>query len=176
MKKAYFWSWLPYLAAIIIVPAVYDRLENPMMYTPPASSPPITVYASGSNYTMTNSSAAVDFSGIDPVVTLTEPGTYMIFARVRADYVGATFLASRTASFKLRRTNNTAADITNSSTSFRTNVITALTSTAQVLDLPVATYTTTNSNDIITIYADVSTLPTLGSFEVSEASIVAMKI
>lgn len=103
MKKAYFWSWLPYLAAIIIVPAVYDRLENPMMYTPPASSPPITVYASGSNYTMTNSSAAVDFSGIDPVVTL-------------------------------------------------------------------------NSNDIITIYADVSTLPTLGSFEVSEASIVAMKI
>ena len=46
-----------------------------------------SVYASGTAYSVTNSSAAVDFGTTDPSLTLTLPGTYLLFARVDVDKV-----------------------------------------------------------------------------------------
>lgn len=137
---------------------------------------PLTVYAAGTAYQLTNTSALLNFGTTDPTLVLTSPGVYLLFGRVRVDYTGATFAAVRTGTLKLRRTNNTAADVANSSTQFLTDIITTLTYTLDVIDLPPVVYTTTNSDDSLSIFGDISTVPTAGSIDTVEASIVAVKI
>lgn len=136
----------------------------------------LSVYASGSAYSLTNTSALLDFGTTDPSLTITEAGTYLLFARVRYDYNAATFAAVRTVTSKLRRTNNTAADVSNSSASWKTDIITTLTYTAVIHTLPVVSYTTANTDDVIQLWGDVSTVPSAGSLDAVEASIVALKI
>lgn len=134
------------------------------------------VYASGTAYSLTNTSTALDFGTTDPSVTLTQPGTYIIFSRANLKYAGATFAASRTVTLKLSRTNNTAADLTNGSTTFLTDIITTLTYTAGIVQLPPVLYTTSNDSDIITIKGDVSVVPTAGSLDVTAAEIIAIRL
>jgi hypothetical protein len=85
-----------------------------------ANANPLSVYAAGTAYQLTASDAALDFGTTDPSLTLTKAGTYLLTARVRLDYNGATFSAVRTATLKLRRTNNTAADLSNGSAAAKT--------------------------------------------------------
>lgn len=134
------------------------------------------VYASGTAYSLTDTSAALDFGTTDPSVTLAQPGTYIIFSRANLKYTGATFAASRTVTLKLSRTNNTAADLTNGSTTFLTDIISTLTYTAGVIQLPPVLYTTTNDSDVITIKGDVSVVPTAGSLDVTAAEIIAIRL
>lgn len=136
----------------------------------------LAVYAVGTGYSLTNTAAALDFGTTDPSLTLSAPGTYLILARAKIDYTGATFAAVRTITLKLRRTNNTAADLTSGSTTFLTQIITTLTFTAGVVSLPPVIYTTTNANDAITIFGDVDTVPTAGSADISAAEIVAIRL
>lgn len=136
----------------------------------------LSVYASGTAYQLTNTSALLDFGTTDPTLTITSAGVWLILARARIDYTGATFAAVRTGTLKLRRTNNTAADLANSSGSFLTDIITTLTYTLAVIDLQPIIYTTTNSNDVIELWGDISVVPTAGSIDASEASIVAIKL
>lgn len=135
-----------------------------------------TVYAAGTAYQLTNSAAALTFGTTSPSLTLTKPGTYLLLARVRADYNAATFAAVRTLSFKLRRTNNTAADVTGAATSFLTQIITILSFSAGSIVVPPALYTTTRTDDAITIFGSVNTLPTAGTVDVTEAEIIAIPI
>lgn len=134
------------------------------------------VYASGTAYTLTNTSTALDFGTTDPSVTLTQPGTYLIFSRANLKYTGATFAASRTVTLKLSRTNNTAADVTNATATFLTDIITTLTYTAGIVQLPPVLYTTSNDSDVITIKGDVSVVPTAGSLDVTAAEIIAVRL
>jgi hypothetical protein len=136
----------------------------------------LSVYAAGTAHQLTNTSELLNFGTTDPSLTITSAGVWLILARVRIDYTGSTFLAVRTGTLKLRRTNNTAADIANSSCQFLTDIITTLTYTLDVIDLPPIIYTTTNANDIIEIWGDISVVPTAGSIDASEASIVAIKL
>ena len=135
-----------------------------------------TVYAVGTAYSLTNAQAALDFGTTDPSITLDKPGTWLIFAKAVLDYNGATFAASRTATLKLRRTNNTAADVTGASVAVKTDIITTLTYTMVDVAIPPVIYQTNNSNDIITIFGGLDTAPTAGSLDASSASIVAIKI
>lgn len=137
---------------------------------------PLTVYAAGTAYQLTATPALLNFGTTDPSLTLTSPGVYLLLARVRVDYTGATFAAVRTGTLKIRRTNNTAADIANSTIQFQTEIITTLTYTLDVLTLPPIVYTTTNSNDVLEIWGDISVVPTAGSLDTVEASLVAVKI
>lgn len=141
----------------------------------PLSSNPLSVFAAGTVYTLTNAAAAVDFGTTDPALTITAPGTYLITARARIENVGATFAATRLLTLKLRRTNNTAADLTNGAALFNTPVITALTSTLTTLTWSV-TYTTANSDDAIAMFALIGTVPSAGSCTIDEASIVAVRL
>ena len=136
---------------------------------------PLTVYAVGTAYALTNTPAALDFGTTDPSLTLTAPGTYRITGFINLKYNGATFAASRVVTVKLRRTNNTAADITNGSVTLDTDIITTLTYTFSTVTWEVI-YTTTNSDDAITIFADVGTVPTAGSLDAVAASIVAHRL
>lgn len=141
----------------------------------PLSSNPLSAYAAGTVYTLTNASAAVAFGTTSPSITITAPGTYLITARARVENVAATFAASRLLTIKLRRTNNTAADVTNGAALFNTPIITLLTSSLIALTWS-TTYVTTNSDDVIAMYALIGTVPSAGTCTIDEASIVAVRL
>ena len=134
---------------------------------------PITVYATGTAYTLTAVDAAVTFGTVSPAIVLTTVGKWRLTARIKIGYVGATFAAVRTITLKLRRTNNTATDVTDTSTTWATEIITTLTYTGEVLILPEVTYDTANLDDALTIYAVIDVVPTAGSIQIQEASIFA---
>jgi len=135
-----------------------------------------SVYAAGTAYQLTATPALLDFGTTDPSLTLNSPGTYLLLARARIDYTAATFAAVRTVTAKLRRTNNTAADLTGASASLLTSIITTLTFSLGHLVIPTVIYTTANSNDIIQLFGSVSVVPTAGSIDATEAEIIAIRL
>lgn len=136
----------------------------------------LSVYGAGTAYQLTATAAKVDLGTTDPSLTITAAGTYLLLAQFRIDYTGATFAASRSVTMKLRRTNNTAADITNASTSLGTAVVTTFTGTFDTGVIWIPVYVTANANDVIEMWGSVSVVPTAGSLDVVNASIVALKI
>lgn len=136
----------------------------------------VTVYAAGTAYSLTNTAAALDFGTTDPSVVINKAGTYMLTARVNLEYAGATFAANRTVTIKLRRTNNTAADLTNATTALGTNIVTTVNGVLAIVNIPVVIYTTTNTDDAIAVYGDVSVVPTAGALNATEANIVAVRL
>jgi hypothetical protein len=137
---------------------------------------PLSVYASGTAYQLTNTAALLNFGTTDPSLIISSPGTWLILAQARIDYTGATFAAVRNVTLKLRRTNNTAADIANSPAGFKTDIITTLTYTAQLVKIPALVYVTTNSDDVLEVWGSIDTVPTAGSIDAVEASLVAVKL
>lgn len=135
-------------------------------------------YGAGTAYQLTNSAAAINLGTTDPEITLSAAGTYLIFGHARIDYNDAQFSSTqRTVTIKARRTNNTAADITNSTASFKTLITTdSQKYTACVLHLPVVQYTTTNDDDVVALFGVISALPSNGSVDIEEAAIQAIKI
>lgn len=136
----------------------------------------LSSYAAGTAYTLTAVAAALDFGTTDPSITVNKAGTYAIRGKVTLNYTGATFAAGRTVTLKLRRTNNTAADLTNGTTTVITAIVTTVTATFMVVELPEVIYTTALLTDIITIFGDVSVVPTAGTFDADSASIVATRL
>ncbi len=152
--------------------------ENPAsLGTTIISGIKVSTTAAGTVYTLTNTAAAVDFGTTDPVIVLTKPGRYLLIARVTLNYVGATYAAERTVTLKIRRTNNTAADV---ETSVQQTAIITTTTAVHGTFFIVAAYDTTNTTvgsvgtDSLTIFADVSTVASAGSETVSAASITAI--
>jgi hypothetical protein len=135
-----------------------------------------SVYAAGTAYSLTATSAALTFGTTSPTLVIPAAGTWMLFSSVRYDYTGATFAASEAVTTKLRRTNNTAADLTNGSVGWQTDIITTLSYTAIQATLGPVIYTTANANDSISIFGDVANLPSAGSLDAVEANIVAIRI
>lgn len=133
-------------------------------------------YSSGTPYTLTTTSAKVDFGSSDPVITIPAAGTYLIFTNLKVEYVGATTLVAQALNFKLRRTNNTASDLSNAATTFNVPVITLLTQTGGDCDIAPVLYTTTNSNDVIELWGQRGGNVSVGSLQVGEASVVAVRI
>lgn len=132
-------------------------------------------YASGTPYALTNVSAALDFGTADPSITILEPGRYSIRARVHIKANAATVVAE-TLSLKLRRTNNTPADIAETPTTFFPPAITTSTHSVAVIELPEVIYETLNSDDVLTIFGNVSATLGAGTLDAIEASIVAIRI
>lgn len=137
---------------------------------------PISVNASGTAYTLTATQAAIDFGTTDPSITIANPGKYLISARVQVRLAGATFAATKEVTTKLRRTNVSAADITGSSSSVPTGVTTTQTGLLAVFNLPEVFYETSRSDDVIKLFSAVETLPSAGSVQITEASIMARRI
>jgi hypothetical protein len=123
-----------------------------------------STYGAGTAYALTATPAAIDLGTTDPVVTIPTTGTYTIRGSVQLLYNAATFAGNQTVTLKFRRTNNTAADLTNGTIATTTQIITALTYTYGVFPLPQISYNGT-AGDIITIFADVSATPGAGSLD-----------
>lgn len=139
------------------------------------TSNPLSVYAAGTAYSLTNSAAAVTFGTTSPALTITAAGAYLIIARFKLLYNGATFAANQTITSKLRRTNNTAADLANASATVTSSIITTITGLCSDQTIA-AIYATTNTNDSISLFSSIGTVPAAGSLDVSEASIVAIRL
>lgn len=131
-------------------------------------------FAVGTAYSITATPAALDFGTTDPSVTLSQAGTYLIIGRVKQDYNAATFAAVRTTTFKLRRTNNTAADLTSGSVTAKTMIITGISGTFIDQTWSVL-YTTSNTDDAIALFGSIDVVPTAGSLDAVEASIIAVR-
>ena len=140
------------------------------------ASNPLTAYGVGTAYSLTDTAAALVFGTTSPNLTINLAGTYLLLAHLTLNYNGATFAAVRNATTKLRRTNNTAADLTSSSVALKTDIITTLSYTMARFMLPPIIYTTANADDIISIFSSLDTVPTVGSLDVVDASIMAMRM
>lgn len=140
----------------------------------------LSAYASGGSYDLDATPQILDFTTTDPELTINEAGTWMILARARVDYFFATYAADdNDFHLKLRRTNNTAADLSNGQANFKMRDVTTAYFTAGVVNLPPVFYTTTNVDDNIELWGWLDTLPDndpLGVIRVYEAEIVAIKI
>jgi len=147
---------------------------NSFVYLSPNNT--LTSYASGTAYNLTNSGALLAFGTTSPSLTINARGTYIINARVNLKYNAATFALNQTVFLKLRRTNNTAGDVTNSSTTIPLRITTTLTDSAGVIMLPPIVYTTNNINDVIELWGFVSATPSAGSLQATEASILATRL
>lgn len=144
-----------------------------------ASRPaPLTfaTYAAGTAYQLTATPALLNFGTTDPTITLTQAGTYLLSAHVNLLYNAATFAAVRTVTLKIRRTNNTAADVANSPLVLSTAIITTQTYTFAAVALPQVLYTTANTNDALELFGDVSVVPSAGSLDAVGASILAVRL
>ncbi len=151
----------------------FDKLEPDLQTL--ANLAAQTVYAAGTAYQLTNTAAALVFGTTSPTFAFAQAGTYSVRARVRLDYNAATFAAVRTVTLKLRVTSGTPADVADSSCAVKTQIVTTLTGTFIVVELPevIATFA---ALDELTIFASVNTVPSAGSLDAVEASIVAQQI
>ncbi len=139
---------------------------------------PLSIYAAGTAYSLTNAQAALTFGTTSPSLTLTGAAglVFLLFARANLKYNAATFAANQTATLKLRRTNNTAADLTGATSTATLRILTTLTDGAGVIVLPPTIYTTAGTNDAVSIFGAVSTAPAAGSVDVTESEIVAVRL
>lgn len=143
--------------------------------SPPPTSNVKSVEAAGTAYSLTNTAAAAAFGTTSPSITIDQPGTYLIIASANLLYNAATLAAVRTATIKLRRTNNTAADIAGMTRDIKTGIITLLTYTMDNVQL-IGSYTTANSNDVLSLFGSLDVVPSAGSIDLTQASIIAIRL
>lgn len=136
----------------------------------------ITSYGVGTAYSLTNTQAAINLGTTDPVIVVDVPGTYLIQAQAHLSRAGATVVAE-TASIKVRRTNNTPADLSPAPV-IDLPVSTTLTDTLGLFVIPPFIYRTANINDALSIFGAVSAALGAGTIDVTAlgTSIVAVRL
>ena len=158
-----------------------------LTYVASALAPPAnqkSYNGSGTAYQITNTSNSQVSMGTGGAaqVDIDKAGVYYIQAELVVDYNGATFAAVRSLTTKLRRTNNSSADISGASKVIKTRIVTTETSTFAVITLS-AYYTTTSAviaatpvPDSIALVASIDTLPTAGDIRVVSCMIRAHRL
>jgi len=141
----------------------------------PAQSP-LAARATGVAYTLTAVNAKIDFGTTDPSLTITAAGTWAINGVIKIDVTGATFAANQTVTLLVRRTNNTAANIASTTSTFTLPIMTLATQTVAFIPVNEVFYTTALANDVLELWADVSALPAVGSITVEAAYITAVRV
>lgn len=136
----------------------------------------VTAYGVGTPYAFTNTAAAIDFGTTDPAIVLDKAGTYQIYGQVNLAYNGATVVAE-TATIKVRRTNNTAADLS-AVVVLDLPVATTLTHTYGIFQIPPFIYTTSATDDVVTLFGNVSAALGAGTIDATAigTSLVAVRL
>jgi hypothetical protein len=152
---------------------------NGVFYASSAGLCPIntnfTSYASGTAYTMTITPTQLTFGTTSPGITIQNAGTYMISSTTGVKYNGITYAGAQTINLKLRRTNNTPADLTNGGRTVEMPIAAAAFTDGEVMPTPAVIYTAT-AGDIIQLFGSVSALPGVGTVQTDSAEIVAIRI
>lgn len=129
----------------------------------------------GTGYTLTTSAAAIVFGTQSPAITLTQAGTYLIHGYFGVSANALTNAAYLAVNGGFRRTNNTAANLTNISV-LGVPPLTAITNILSTVVLPALFYTTANTDDILTLQASYSGTIGSGGLLSANASIKAIKL
>lgn len=126
-------------------------------------------YASGAAVTLTNTATGLPlaFATSSPIVTLPYPGLWKVYGGIQLAYAGATVVAE-TAALKMIRLNNSSVLLTGSYTVIDLPAATTLTYTYGTVNLPPVYYYTYNANDVVTLAANVSAAPGVGSITVEQ--------
>ncbi len=137
----------------------------------------VSTYSASGTYSFTTTSATIAIGTSSSTITIPNPGTYRINAMANLRYTGATFAANQFVTLNLYRQNNTPGVVANSQTQEETQIsVGALTNQFGQFSLPDIIYTTTNSNDILSLHGSISATPGAGSFDATEANILAIRI
>jgi len=178
------------LLGVLVVPYGYDNAGNPGASAITADNIPagttnwmmnaslatnFTVYATGTSYNLTATPALLGFGTITPSVTIAIAGTYAVKGTANFTYSGATYAGSQTATIKLRRTNNTPADLPNGSRTATLRIITSITDGAGVNTTPEVIYTA-SAGDVIQLFGSVSATPSLGNVVCDSAEIICKRL
>lgn len=151
------------------------------LFSPPPSNTSVTYFAdgTGTNYTLTTSTAPIVFGTTNPAITITLPGTYLVLAWFIPYCAGVTNLAMGQNAIicSLNRTNNTPVALVSEFTPINTQAImTVYNGALGTVELPPYLYTTLNTTDILTINSRYSGALSAGSFGVGHANITAVKL
>lgn len=133
------------------------------------------VVAAGTAYTMTATYGSITFGTTSPILTIANAGTYAIYVDVQLNLVGATYVTYDSASIKLRRTNNTAADLAGSTFGTFIPTISTITAVGPYLHVGPIKYTTTGTTDTITVQGALGSLPSAGSVTATAVTITAIR-
>jgi hypothetical protein len=153
-----------------------NTINIPVYSTVNVASDSREAHGTGTAYSLTTTSAKVTMGTTSPVVTLPASGTYLLLSNLKMDYAGLTTIGISTSTFKLRRINNTAADIPNAGTTFTTPILTLTTGPAGDVDMQGTIYTTSTSGDVIEMWGNRGSNISVGNINVSEAWIVAIRL
>lgn len=132
--------------------------------------------AAGTAYTMTASYADIVFGTTSPILTLANAGTYWLSADIQFSLVGATYATYQSATVKLRRTNNTPADVAGSTFGTFIPTITTITALGPLVHIGPIKYTTALTTDTLTVDAILSALPSAGSVTVTNCTIAGGRL
>lgn len=133
--------------------------------------PKISSYAVGGSQALTATPAQI----LSLSVTLTEARSYLLIPSVRFDFSAATFADTENLTVKLRRTNNTAADITSAVAVGKIGVVSALSESVPFPGFPSVVYSA-GAGDIVQMYASLSDTPYAGAINAVEGSILAIPL
>lgn len=125
----------------------------------------LAAYGAGTAYSLTNTAAALALGTTPPTKILTVAGTYLLLAFAQLKAAAATIVAE-TVTLKLRRTNNTAADLTNGGVTLNLPILTIVTQGLGLVQLPPVLYTTANIDDSISIFGSVSATLGAGTIDI----------
>lgn len=117
---------------------------------------------------------AIDFGTVDPALVIPAAGVWMVTGWVQVDSVNATIGTTQNLDIRVRRTNNTAADL--SQVIVDLPALSGITHTVGLWQLPISIYVTLNANDAITLFAGLSTALGGGSLAVVRARISAVRL
>jgi hypothetical protein len=130
----------------------------------------------GSGYNLTATYAKIDFGTTDPSFVITRPGTYLILVRGTCE---SNFILSTGGyiHFKVRRTNNGAADISPQEGLYYYDDATyAEFEGPHGLLVPPTIYTTANTDDNIEVWGKTDNLPSSGNISVAQMVITAVRL
>jgi hypothetical protein len=136
----------------------------------------ISTYSPIGAYSFTTATATIAVGTSSSTITLTSSGTYRIDGMIDLRYTGATFAANQFVTLNLYRQNNTPGVITNSQISEETGVVTTITNQFGQFNIPPIYYTTTNTNDVLSIHGSITATPAAGSFQATQSSLVATRL
>lgn len=134
-----------------------------------------TSVALGTPFSLTTTTSTIKVGTSSMTVTLTSSGTYILNGFTTLFENGSTFAANDFITLTIYRQNNTPGVVANTQTWWETPVaVSALTATVgQMTTRPNVVYTTTNTNDILSLHIQISAAPGAGSVQAKESSLTA---
>lgn len=136
----------------------------------------VSTYATSGVYNFTTATATIAVGTSSSTITLTSSGTYLLTGNVNLRYNGSTFIANQFVTLNFYRQNNTPSVIANTQDQEETAIITTITNQFIKVGMNSVQYTTTNTNDVLSLQGSITATPSAGNFQATGAAIIAQRL